>query len=617
VRYNANGSVDTSFGTGGKAVTDFNGLNDTAFALAQQADGKFVVAGYATSPKQGSTPQNLDFALARYNPNGTLDTTFGVGRSPTGKVVTAVGTGNDVINALALQTDGKIVVAGYTTSFAGGSNFIVGRYNANGSLDTTFGNAGITVTDFGQADQATGMAIQADGKIVVAGTLSSGSAPNALGLARYNPNGSLDVTFGNQGKVVTTAPVSGNELDAKDVLIAGGQILVGGYGPGGLIVARYQNGVTGVTDGTLDPTFGTGGIAQTYRPTGAYLFGGSLALQANGKIVIAGDALTNSPNYDFVVARFESDGSRDDGSPSDSTPGDSFGTNGEAVTDFGATFGVTNSTDKAHAVAIQGDGKIVAAGESNSRNSASTDIALARYQGDAPLLAAAAPAKVTSTILAESQVQPILNEALARWQAAGVDVSALKNLTIRIMALSGNYLGMADGHTIYLDANAAGWGWFVDPTPHNDSEFITPGNQGEQHRMDLLTVLLHEEGHILGLEHEAGDGLMAETLTPGVRRLPDTLATPAVQTGLLSRWLVGWLSQAAPIVATSSSNSGQPATAHATVAPAAKESGNGEPVSRICYASCYACRMSAHHKIEQGAFLTWGVFQGSSWTNEG
>jgi uncharacterized delta-60 repeat protein len=453
-----------------------------------------------------------------------------VGRSPTGKVVTAVGAGNDVINAMALQADGKIVVAGYTTSFAGGNNFIVARYNANGSLDTTFGNAGITVTDFGQSDIATGMAIQADGKIVVAGTLRNGSSSNTLGLARYNPNGSLDLSFGNQGKVVTTAPNSGDELDAKDVLIANGQILVGGYGPGGFIVARYQNGVTGVTDGTLDPAFGTGGIAQTYRPPAAYgltfLEGGSLALQANGKIVIAGDALSyvpssNSTTTDFAVARLESNGSPDDGSPNDSTPGDSFGTTGVVVTDFGPTFGVTNSVDKAHAVAIQADGKIVAAGESNSRNSTNDDFALARYQGDAPLLAAAAPAKVTSTILTDSQVQPLLNEALARWQAAGVDVSALKNLTIRIMDLSGNYLGMADGHTIYLDSNAAGWGWFVDPTPADDSEFTTPGNQGEQGHMDLLSVMAHEMGHVLGLDHDdnAAD-VMGEALAPGVRRMP-------------------------------------------------------------------------------------------------
>src|ERR1700745_2703139 len=79
--------------------------------------------------------------------------------------------------------------------------------------------------------------------------------------------------------------------------------------------------------------------------------------------------------------------------------------------------------------------------------------------------------------------------------------------------------GLSYGHTIYLGANAAGWGWFVDPTPNNDSEFIRPGNQGEQHRMDLLTVLEHEIGHLLGKEHEAG-GVMQETLAPGIRNVP-------------------------------------------------------------------------------------------------
>jgi hypothetical protein len=122
----------------------------------------------------------------------------------------------------------------------------------------------------------------------------------------------------------------------------------------------------------------------------------------------------------------------------------------------------------------------------------------------------------STQLLTQTTVQPILAEALARWAAAGVDVSALSGIDVRIADLGGTTLGLASGSTIWLDDNAAGWGWFVDPTPSNDSEFTTPGNQGEQNRMDLLTALEHELGHLLGYPH--GDsGLMGDALAAGVR----------------------------------------------------------------------------------------------------
>jgi probable HAF family extracellular repeat protein len=136
-------------------------------------------------------------------------------------------------------------------------------------------------------------------------------------------------------------------------------------------------------------------------------------------------------------------------------------------------------------------------------------------------LTAAATASTPSTqTLTLDQAEPLLTEAIARWAAAGAETSSLHGVHVLVSDLPGNELGEARGrNTIVLDANAAGWGWFVDPTPRSDAEFTRPGNQGEQNRMDLLTVLEHELGHVLGYEHSA-TGVMQESLPAGTRRLP-------------------------------------------------------------------------------------------------
>ena len=141
--------------------------------------------------------------------------------------------------------------------------------------------------------------------------------------------------------------------------------------------------------------------------------------------------------------------------------------------------------------------------------------------GGRPMMAVSyGPGSQGSDSIPLSAVQSLQSEAVERWQAGDASTGSLPYVNFQLVDFSGTTLGLASGSTIYLDINAAGWGWFIDSTPWEDSEFALVGNQGEQGRMDLLTVIMHEAGHVLGHDHE-GDSVMQETLSPGTRYLPD------------------------------------------------------------------------------------------------
>ncbi|MDQ3748670.1 MAG: FG-GAP-like repeat-containing protein [Acidobacteriota bacterium] len=307
-RYNTNGTLDVSFGTGGKVVTDFGGNRGAAGAIAIQPNGKIVAAGYSGNFVSG-VGTTSDLAVARYNTDGTLDPSFGTG----GKVITDLGGNSDFAEEVIIQSDGKIIAAGVGGNFppaADTRRFSLVRYNADGSLDTSFGTGGKVITAIGNVSSASGAVIQADGKIVVAGWSNSGTFASSVdfALVRYNPDGSLDNSFGTGGIVLTDFGSSGGDYALDVVIQSNGKIVVvGETGPSGspdFAVARYN------TDGTLDSSFGTGGKVITDFGSSSRDRAGGVAIQADGKIVVVGSSFTGTGGQfigQFAVVRYLGD----------------------------------------------------------------------------------------------------------------------------------------------------------------------------------------------------------------------------------------------------------------------------------------------------------------------
>jgi uncharacterized delta-60 repeat protein len=323
----ANGTLDPTFGSGGKRVVDFGGDDESVHGAALQPDGKIVLAG----------DSRLQVAVARLKANGALDTTFdGDGR----KILNWGALGR--ATAVVVAPNGKILLGGF--SGPEGGNIQVARLKPNGALDTTFATGGIATIDFGGDDFGLAMARQVDGRILVAGRSTAAGAV----VARLRATGALDPDFGGDGRV--TLPGGGS---ASAVLVQPDRrIIVAGNASGSaaMTVTRLK------PDGTPDMTFGSAGTAAVDFGSLADLLGGAV-LQPDGRIVIAG---YTQATEDVAVARLNANGS----------PDATFGAAGKATVDFGvATFG--------NAVARAPNGRIVVAGQRTGGD----DFAVARLLG--------------------------------------------------------------------------------------------------------------------------------------------------------------------------------------------------------------------------------------------
>lgn len=330
------GSLDLNFGSNGIASIDFpSNFDDRGQCVLVQPDGRILMAG-------GSYQANgVKFAIARLMTNGTLDNTFGTSGRATAQAGSPPNL-DDIIYAMALQPDGKIVAAGRTFATGLGYRAVVLRFNANGTIDNTFGTNGIRVDDIapGNEDCYYGVAVQADGKIV-AGGLAKSSSDFDVVVARYNANGTPDATYGTNGFAILDIGGVDNRGSAMVLQPDGKVVVAGTHGnpavDSDFLLARFT------TTGAPDATFGTGGsVISAFSPSTDWAYG--LALQPDGKLVAAG-MVTNGAAANVGVARYLTNGTLDT----------TFDGDGLAINAFSAAC-------YARAVAVLPDGRIVTGG---------------------------------------------------------------------------------------------------------------------------------------------------------------------------------------------------------------------------------------------------------------
>ena len=298
VRYNSNGTLDTSFGTNGIVISDFNSETNIGRSMKVLSDNKFIIGGSLNVSSSGNYP---NFVIAKYNENDTLDTTFGNSGYTSinfGTISNNLLVSEDSLSCLEIQADGKIVAGGFT--YYNQSDFVLVRLNSNGSLDTSFGANGRVITDFGAGEEIRSIQILANGEIIASGNYYFNSDSNQrIAIAKYNANGSLDTAFGTAGKTLFDINsnqevfVNSTELQSDNKLFVTGFVL---NTDADFFIIRCN------TDGTLDKSFGVNGVQVIDSGVNEGAF--TSITQPDGKIIIGGGISFTETTLDFILMRF-------------------------------------------------------------------------------------------------------------------------------------------------------------------------------------------------------------------------------------------------------------------------------------------------------------------------
>ena len=429
LRYKTDGQLDSSFGTKGIVMTAVGVSESFPVAGAVQPDGKIVVVGSARISNN-----SFGFALVRYSSNGTLDNNFGSG----GKMIAKIASEYDYPTSLALQTDGKIIVVGNSRDNYYTGKFAIARFNNNGSIDSSFGQNGKIVTHLGPfvtyingqyygryADEsATAVTIQPDAKIVVAGSSYTSDGcwdyyggiycNPAFAMIRFNSSGIVDSSFGNNGKVVDSLTLL---WCSSMALQNDGKILVTGNGnPNAFITKRYNS------NGTIDNNFGSNGTTLT-KITGSntYHESNSIGVRSDGRIIVGGSLNINNVSQ-FAVLRYYSNG----------LPDSSFNAQGTLFFKIGQT----GSYDAITAVGLQGE-KLIAGG--NSLNNIDNKVVVVRFLDSGQLLTPIIRANGPVAFCNGGNVKLSSNETgTLQWYRNSVAINGATD-TVYSATLSGSY----------------------------------------------------------------------------------------------------------------------------------------------------------------------------------